>query len=652
MNFRLGPRSQTEHPDWLPISTKAILFATAALCLLNFIQGLPLIFLAAPLLFAVFVILPLPRFTGGLVTAIAIVILLFLERNAMFSSIIIIPLAIGIGALSALLRATLLHIEWKFAALTLWQAIDESKASSGQIIISEVLSAMRRLTKSDITIALRELDSLTAEIFISDPPNAFPLKILPPDIYSRAIQENEIQFINNYETWPDSNRYLKEIGAGSVALVPLRYSGKPRGAVIMVWHKKNAITTPLKNFLELVFERLYASLTITDASFRLDKLQAQYDAILQTMPQGVAFVDESGAQNWVNHAAAKLLNIKEGTVEPQDFAAAMANLRTNADNLAEITQKSMQLFTTKNAEIHDWEWDLSFKKDMILRVSTTPTGSHNNSTGRLWMFEEVTERKRAENFLKISNENLQKSFKKLEELNQQLVVLNDEKNEFLGIAAHDLKNPLSAIMGLSQIIQLDSETMEPAELKEYTGMIVDSSQRMFELIKKLLDVNAIEEGKMVLKSELVELSMITEIAKEYNNRAAEKKHISILYDPPKFSTAVMGDENAITQVLDNLISNAVKYSPIASKVFIWLESTDESIRLTVKDEGPGLSTKDKEKLFKKFARLSAQPTGGESSTGLGLSIVKKLVEQMNGKVWCESELNNGASFIVELPRSF
>jgi signal transduction histidine kinase len=651
MNFRLGPRSHTEHPDCLPNAFAPIVFGVLGVCLVNYMLGLPLLFIVAPVLFAVFIILPLPRYLGGIITGLLLIILLHFENLQSFPLPVIILLAVITGAVSAFLRMTLLRNEWKFAALTLWQAIDESKASSGSIIIGEVLSAVRRLTDCDAVIALREIDQLTAEIFISEPEDVFPVKVLQPDIYSSAIRKNEILFINNYEGVEEPNRYLQEVGAQSVAIVPLRYSGKPRGGVFVIWKRKNAITPEVREFLELIFERLYASLTITDASYRLDKLQAQYDAILQTMPQGVAFVDESGAQNWVNHAAAKLLNISEGPVAPQDFAAAMAKLRSSADNLQEITQKSIELFKTKNAEIRDWEWDFSSKKDRIFCVSTTPASSHN-SAGRLWMFEDVTERRRAEEALKVSNENLQKSFKELEKLNEQLLVVNSEKNEFLGIAAHDLKNPLSAILGLSQIIHEEVETIKSEELKEYSVMIVDSAERMFALIKKLLDVNAIEQGKMVLKSERVELAMLAEIAAEYNKKHAEQKHISIIYRAPDFPTAVQGDEHAITQVLDNLISNAVKYSPIAGKVYIWLEQTEPAIRLTVKDEGPGLTPKDMENLFKKFARLSAQPTGGETSTGLGLSIVKKLVEQMNGNVWCENAHGSGAAFIVELPRSF
>ena len=109
------------------------------------------------------------------------------------------------------------------------------------------------------------------------------------------------------------------------------------------------------------------------------------------------------------------------------------------------------------------------------------------------------------------------------------------------------------------------------------------------------------------------------------------------------------DPSVTVQVIENLVSNAVKYSPPGKNIFVRLLQPAEAIRCEVQDEGPGLSAEDQKKLFGKFARLSAKPTGGEHSTGLGLSIVKKMVEAMNGRVWCESELGKGATFVVQFP---
>ena len=113
--------------------------------------------------------------------------------------------------------------------------------------------------------------------------------------------------------------------------------------------------------------------------------------------------------------------------------------------------------------------------------------------------------------------------------------------------------------------------------------------------------------------------------------------------------AVQADADVVLQVLENLISNAVKYSPQRKNIFVRLEQDAQSVRVKVQDEGPRLIVEDQKKLFGKFARLRAKPAGGEHSTGLGLSIVKKIVEAMDGKIWCESEPGRGAIFIATLP---
>jgi signal transduction histidine kinase len=241
----------------------------------------------------------------------------------------------------------------------------------------------------------------------------------------------------------------------------------------------------------------------------------------------------------------------------------------------------------------------------------------------------------------------------LESKNTELVELNNEKNEFLGIVAHDLKNPLNGIRNLADMM-LTYDDMSAEQKQEFLESIVRSSERMFELIRNLLDVNAIERGGVTMTPIAMNIGAVAQfIAADYRTRA-EQKSITLHVHLEGTGQGV-ADEAAVQQVLENLISNAVKYSPQGKNVWVdvrpSIDTTTgaEFVRVTVRDEGPGLSAEDMQKLFGKFARLSAQPTGGEHSTGLGLSIVKKMVEAMNGRVWCESELGKGATFIVEFP---
>lgn len=264
---------------------------------------------------------------------------------------------------------------------------------------------------------------------------------------------------------------------------------------------------------------------------------------------------------------------------------------------------------------------------------------------------------------------------KLEEAHQQLKILSDEKDEFLGIAAHDLKNPLHAIREFATMCVEDAEMTYEMRLP-MLETIVRTANRMFEVIRNLLDINALERGALTLAPIPFTVNGVVKYVVDDYRARAEAKNIT-LHLANAEEAKVFADESMTMQVLENLISNAVKYSPRGKNVFVRVRSvrysslvsghssddnsnhsTDQSTnapmtndfaRIEVQDEGPGISSEDMTKLFGKFVRLSARPTGDEHSTGLGLSIVKKIVEAMKGRVWCESELGKGATFIVELP---
>ncbi len=251
--------------------------------------------------------------------------------------------------------------------------------------------------------------------------------------------------------------------------------------------------------------------------------------------------------------------------------------------------------------------------------------------------------------IQLSNTELQELNLRQELQNVQLKELNEEKNEFLGIAAHDLKNPLSGIQNIAEVLIMDEELPADAR-REMLNHVIKSSERMFELIKNLLDVNALERGGFSLSAKPVNIAQIAALSADHYQSRANNKNITLTFSAETRAFA-LADHAAVEQVLDNLISNAVKYSPPRKRVFVRLLELAGKVRVEVQDEGPGISEADKRKLFGKFARLTAQPTGGEHSTGLGLSIVKKMVEAMQGNVWCESVVGEGATFIIELPKA-
>lgn len=243
---------------------------------------------------------------------------------------------------------------------------------------------------------------------------------------------------------------------------------------------------------------------------------------------------------------------------------------------------------------------------------------------------------------------LKKAREALFQYGERLRELNDEKNEFLGIVAHDLRSPLSNIVSSARMA-IDDPTNDREQLNEFLEIIHASAVHVIHLVENLMDVNAIEQGRMKIDLAPCELGeLVRGVTSNYLSKArAKQQELSLSEEGGPL--VAMADAHSTIQVFDNLVSNAIKYSPAGKRIDVRLARRDAVIRCEVQDQGPGVSAEDLKKMFGKFARLTARPTGGESSTGLGLSIVKKMVEAGGGKVWCESELGKGARFIVELP---
>lgn len=240
---------------------------------------------------------------------------------------------------------------------------------------------------------------------------------------------------------------------------------------------------------------------------------------------------------------------------------------------------------------------------------------------------------------------LQDALAELAASNQHLTHLNNEKNELMGIAAHDLRNPLTVILGNAELMTGTRDLNILAKLSSNTRSV---AIRMRDLIANLLDVNAIEQGKFSVKKEQCDIKALIEQSLEHNQSAATKKKTTFRVGISEGLWA-LGDRAAVLQILDNLVSNALKYSAPNTTVHVHALPEKNNILINVRDEGPGISEADQKKLFQKFTRLTARPTGGESSTGLGLAIVKKLAEAMNGSVGCVSALGAGSTFALRLP---
>jgi len=261
-------------------------------------------------------------------------------------------------------------------------------------------------------------------------------------------------------------------------------------------------------------------------------------------------------------------------------------------------------------------------------------------TKKLTLKYELDKSQREAELYRLKTEDLARLNKELEEANQL-------KTELLGIAAHDLKNPLQTIMGFAALI--GEESKENHSIHKKAMNIRNASQKMVGLIHDLLETAAIDAGKLELNRRRSDLGLLVQVISEnfYLMAEAKRQRLQVCVEE---NCIVNVDAERMKEVIENLIGNAIKYSPHEKTIWVSVFRYDkDKVRFSVKDEGQGLTQEDMKKLFGKFQRLSARPTGGESSTGLGLSIVKKLVELHDGKIWAESEgKDKGATFTVEL----
>lgn len=244
------------------------------------------------------------------------------------------------------------------------------------------------------------------------------------------------------------------------------------------------------------------------------------------------------------------------------------------------------------------------------------------------------------------NEQIKKQNESLKHRNEELAEINNEKNTLMNIVAHDLKSPLNRIKGLVELLKLSGPNDEQ---KNYIELLNDISKGGIDLIRDLLDVNAFEEDKR--KPEITDIDVHDLLLEKTKLFYADGKAKGIEIKTPSVEHHLLlkSDEVYLSRILDNLISNAIKFSDDNSQVVLKAGKENGHVFISVKDQGPGFSEEDKQHIYTKFKKLSARPTAGESSNGLGLAIVKTLVDRLEGEIELITAPNQGSEFIIKFP---
>ncbi|PTB97366.1 hypothetical protein C9994_03260 [Marivirga lumbricoides] len=242
---------------------------------------------------------------------------------------------------------------------------------------------------------------------------------------------------------------------------------------------------------------------------------------------------------------------------------------------------------------------------------------------------------------------LEKQSMELTVSNNALAQLNEEKNTIIGIVAHDLKTPLNQIKGLLSLIKMEINNKEA--IPDYLDKMEQSANRSINMIDRILDINALEHNTVNIKTEQIELStLIQEVLDDYTV-STHNKEIELLFEH-KEKFEIFSDSLLLREIIDNIISNSIKFSPKQSRITVELKDLPNSYCIAVTDQGPGISKEDQLKMFNKYQQVSANPTGNEKSTGLGLAIVKRYANILNYQIKCISDGKNGTCFIIEIPK--
>ncbi|NML20600.1 sensor histidine kinase [Pseudoflavitalea sp. G-6-1-2] len=246
-----------------------------------------------------------------------------------------------------------------------------------------------------------------------------------------------------------------------------------------------------------------------------------------------------------------------------------------------------------------------------------------------------------------ANRRLQATNQLILQQNEKLAELNHEKNSLISIVSHDLNTPFATIQVWGHLMAHDADRLSD-EQHRALGKIIQASNYGEGLIRRILDVEKKDIGSHKLQLENFDLTILTEDLVDNFQPMAKQKEIKMHVDLPEKELYILSDKHLVSRICENLFSNAIKYTPRGKNVYVSVNDEQDAISIKVRDEGVGIDKEEMPYLFSKYSKISSQPTEGENSNGLGLSIVKRIVEEINGKISCESEPGQGSLFTVIL----
>ena len=373
-----------------------------------------------------------------------------------------------------------------------------------------------------------------------------------------------------------------------------------------------------------ITKRKLAEETIRESEEKF-KNAFQYSAI------GIALISPAGKWLKVNLKVCEMVGYSEEELLSLTFQDITHpdDLTTDLDFVKQLLAGEIETYSMEKRYLH--------KQGDIIWVLLSVSLVRDKDGAPLFFISQirdVTDRKRAE--------------KEIQETNEELIKINNEKDKFFSIIAHDLKSPFNSIVGFSELLLEQIKANDYDEIEKHTEIILQSSQTAMDLLKNLMEWSQSQTGRLDFNPEFFELVEVIKDVERLLIGVAEQKSIKILKTLPS-NAPIIADKDMISTILRNLVSNAIKFTNTGGKITIAAQDYQNKLTISVHDTGIGIPPEAIDKLFNIDSKHSTYGTQNEKGTGLGLILCKEFVEKHGGKIWVESEEGNGSTFYFTLP---
>jgi signal transduction histidine kinase/DNA-binding response OmpR family regulator len=504
-------------------------------------------------------------------------------------------------------------------------------SQSVEAVQADTTDLVKKHTRADKIAFARIEDRITARVLYSSP--NFVEAFLDAEYLDGIISDDRVISIKPSRVTKDALLH--------VIVIPVSVHSA-KAAFLLGFNMPFEMEAGFGDFLQCVWTGLKDFGNRVQDFYFIEKLSSRFNAILNTIPEGVVLLDDEGKEGWVNGPAAKMLCIDARRNSPVTISGAMKKLRNEAVNAEQIAEKAASMMKEDKSILRDWTWIYGDPIQKVLSVTCVRTVT-TIMRGRLWVFNDVTNEY-------LQKEELKKLNAELDEKRKLADEQNSAKSEFLANMSHEIRTPMNGVIGMASLL-INTELTD--EQRDYAETIRVSGEALLAVINNILDFSKIESGKIELDNHPINLCDLIEETYDILAVEANDKNIDLLYYiEPEVPVNLLADGTKLRQVLVNLAGNSIKFTEhgevLITVRMLTREDDEYNIEISVKDTGIGIPEDKYHRLFESFSQVDTSTTRKYGGTGLGLTISKRLVQVMGGGIRVESEHGRGSNFIFNI----